>query len=333
VTSLSIVIPVRDEPHWIGRVVADLVVAVQRVDLDAVELIVVDDGSAAPTRDALASLDVPFDLHVIHQPPSGRFAARRAGIERASHPWVLLIDSRVSLRPNALAYVLSEQPVAGELAVWNAHVDIELRHNPYARFWNVLTELAFREYFASPRRTSYGPTEFDRFPKGTTCFLAPRELLLTAMGEVRSMYDTLEHANDDTLMIRAIAERQPINISPGFSCLYRSRTTLRGFLRHAMHRGGVFVDGYGRPGTRFFPVVCAFFPASLLAAAVAARFPRLAGRAAATGPVALAAGVLAVRRSPRDAAAVAWLAPAWAAAFGSGMWRGLIRAVRASRAR
>jgi hypothetical protein len=212
-------------------------------------------------------------------------------------------------------------------------VDIELGRNPYARFWNVLTELAFREYFANPRRTSYGPAEFDRFPKGTTCFLAPRELLLTSMGEVRSMYDTLEHANDDTLMIRAIAERQRINISPGFSCLYRSRTTLRGFLRHALHRGGVFVDGYGRPKTRFFPVVCAFFPVSLLTAVAAARRPRLAARTTATGQAALAAGVLALRRSPRDAAAVTLLAPAWTAAFGAGMWRGLVRAARASRAR
>jgi glycosyltransferase involved in cell wall biosynthesis len=333
VTSLSIVVPVRDEPRWIGQAVADLVAAVGRVDLDEVQLIVVDDGSAAPTRDAIASLRVPFDLRVIHQPPSGRFAARRAGVELARHAWVLLIDSRVSVRPDALQYVLSEQSVAGELAVWNAHVDIELARNPYARFWNVLTELAFREYFAAPRRTSYGTEDFDRFPKGTTCFLAPRDLLLTAMGEVRSMYDTLEHANDDTLMIRAIAERQAINISPGFSCLYRSRTTLRGFLRHAMHRGGVFVDGYGRPGTRFFPVVWAFFPMSLMAAGAAVRRPRWAVRALLAAPAVLAVGLLGARRSPRDAGVVALLAPAWSAAFGAGMWRGLLRAARARRRR
>jgi len=321
VSSLSVVIPIRDEPEWIGVAVRDLVTAVQQAGLDDVELVIVDDGSQQPTRDALAALETPFPRRVIRQPPSGRFAARRAGIEAARHERVLLLDSRVSIRPDALAFV-RDRP-----GVWNAHVDVDVDGQPYARFWNVLTELAFHHYFGDPRTTSYGAEDFDRFPKGTTCFLAPRDELLATMGSVRSLYDDLAHANDDTLMIRElVADGGRINISPGFSCLYRSRTSLRGFLRHAYHRGGVFVDGYGRRGTRFFPVVAAFFPASLAGLAVLRRRPALALLA----PNAAAAAALALRRSHEDARVMGTLGPLWLAAYAAGMWRGLVRALSAA---
>jgi glycosyltransferase involved in cell wall biosynthesis len=325
--SLSIVIPIRDEPSWIGVAVADLVRAVEQSGLDAVELIVVDDGSQTPTQDALRALRVPFPFEILRLEPSGRFAARRAGTLRARHSWVMLLDSRVSVAPDALQYVLSELPATGAEPVWNAHVDVEVDGNPYARFWNVLTELAFRTYFSAPRRTTYGLDDFDRFPKGTTCFIAPRAALLSAMDGVDSLYADLSHANDDTLMIRELARQYPINIGPRFSCVYRSRTTLRGFLRHAHHRGGVFIDGYGRPGTRFFPFIAAFFPVSMFGACAAIRRPRTAGALGALGLAASFVATTAVRRDARDGAVIASLGPAWTVVFAAGMWRGGLRAL------
>ena len=326
--SLSVVIPVYNEPRWIGTAVDDVCAAIAAAPFTDPEIVVVDDGSDAPTREALDALRPPVPLRVVRQANAGRFAARRAGVEAARGDFILLIDSRVSIRPDALAFVAGRLPADGTPAYWNAHVDIDLAGNPYARFWNVLTELAFAEYFRNPRTTSFGPREFDRFPKGTTCFLAPREDLLWAMGRFSSHFADPRHANDDTILIRSLAERAPVNISPGFSCLYRARDSARRFLAHTHHRGVVFVDGHLRRGARFAPVIVACPPLSLLAVLGAARRPARALALIGLAPVAAAAAGLALRRSPRDALALAALGPVWAVAYTTGIWRGVLQAAR-----
>lgn len=326
--SLSIVIPFYNEPNWIGRIVADLVTAVGRAPFAPAELIVVDDGSGPEAQAALAALVTPFPTRVLRQANSGRFAARRAGIEAASGELILLLDSRVSIREDALAFVASELEVTGSLPIWTAHVDPELRGNPFGRIWWILESLAWRNYMANPRTMSYGLEDFDLYPKGTTCFLAPRQLLLEAIDEFDSHFSDSRDANDDTLVIRTMAERQPINISPGFSCVYRPRGSLAPFVRHAFHRGGVFIDGYGRPGGRFFGVIAAFYPLSLLAAGIAVTRPRIGLRAAVAAPIAGAGLGAALKRSRADSAALAVVGPVWLVAYGAGMWRGLWLAVR-----
>lgn len=326
--SLSVVVPVYNEPSWIRTVVDDLVIAAQRSPFTETELVIVDDGSDEETRRALATIQTPLDQRVIRQDNAGRFAARRTGVEAARGDLVLLLDSRVSIRPDALEFVAQQLTEDDDLPVWNAHVDIDVDGNPYARFWNVLTEVAFADYFANPRTTSYGLKEFDRFPKGTTCFLAPRARLLEAIESFDSRYEDLRDANDDTILIRTIAEHQLIHISPGFSCVYRSRDALRPFLRHAFHRGGVFLDGYGRRGSRFFPLLAAFFPSSVIAALVGLRRPRLALAAAAGAPLIAAAVGAGLRRPRPDIVALATLGPAWLVAYAAGIWRGGLLAVR-----
>jgi glycosyltransferase involved in cell wall biosynthesis len=329
--SLSVVIPLYNEPAWISTVVDDLVVALRNSPFTDAEILIVDDGSDEQTRGALARLDPPTSLRIITQTNQGRFAARKHGIAKARGDLVLLIDSRVSIRPDALRFVADRLDPNGPLPIWNAHVDVEVAGNPYARFWNVLTEIAFAEYFANPRTATYGPEEFDRFPKGTTCLLAPRALLEVAVDSFDSAFADTRDANDDTIVIRFMAERQRINISPGFSCLYRSRDALVPFLKHARHRGSVFVDGYGRPGTRFFAVIAAFFPLSAVGAIVALRRPRLALLGALSAPVGAVAIGARWRRSPAEVTTLALLGPAWALAFAAGMWRGLWLALRARR--
>ncbi len=327
--TLSIVIPVYNEPRWIGPVLDDLVTAVSHAEFEDVELIIVDDGSDQRTQQALESLRTPFPMRVLRQANSGRFAARRAGTEAATGELVLLLDARVSIARDALAFVAARLDGDDRLPIWNAHVHAELHRNPFGRFWSVIEFLAFRDYLGNPRTTSYGLDEFDRYPKGTTCFLAPRELLLDAMSGFRSYYDDTRDANDDTPVIRSLAARQRINISPGFSCVYRPRTSWRSFAQHAYHRGSVFVDGYGRPGTRFFAVIVAFYPSSAISLALAIRHPRRALAAFAAAPLAGAAAGLGLRRARADTAALATVGPPWLCAFAAGMWRGLWLALRA----
>jgi len=319
--ALSVVVPVHDEAAHLPATLAALVRAIGDSPFEA-EVVLVDDGSTDGSADvARSSLEDALPLTVVTQPNAGRFAARRAGIERAQAELVLLLDGRVRLRPESLAFAY-ERVAAGE-TVWNGHVHVDVAGNPYGAFANVLVELAWRAYFADPRTTSYGADDFDRYPKGTTCFLAPRGLLRRALDGFESRYPDLRLANDDTPVLRWIAERERIHLSPSFACDYRPRATLGSFLRHSFHRGTVFLDGHGRPESSLFPAVLAFYPTSAALALLAARRPAAVpvlglGAAAAAAGMAHRAG-----RSRFETASFAALAPVYAIAHGAGMWRGL----------
>jgi hypothetical protein len=154
-------------------------------------------------------------------------------------------------------------------------------------------------------------------------------LLLEAIGAFRSHYgDDLRHVNDDTTVIRWIAGRERIRISPSFACGYEARESLPAFVRHAFHRGTVFVDGHLRTESRFALPAALFFPVSALATVALARRPSVgvglvAAGALGAGGVALAAGA-----PPHEARGFALLTPVYAAAHGLGMWRGLALLLR-----
>jgi glycosyltransferase involved in cell wall biosynthesis len=329
--ALSVVLPVHDEAPHLAATLDALARAVADSGFDA-EIVLVDDGSTDGSADAARNaLDDRLPLTVIAQANAGRFEARRAGIERAGSGLVLLLDARVRLRPGSLSFAHA-RVLEGE-TVWNGHVHVDVSGNPYGAFSNVLVELAWREYFDDPRTTSYAVEEFDRYPKGTTCFLAPRELLLRAIEAFESRYDDLRLANDDTPVLRWIAERERIHLSPSFACDYRPRASLGSFLRHSFHRGTVFLDGHGRPESRFFPAVVAFFPASAALAVLAARRPSLVP-VLALGVGAAAAGAAHMAgRNDFETASFGALAPVYAVAHGAGMWRGLALVATSSKTR
>jgi glycosyltransferase involved in cell wall biosynthesis len=318
--SLSVVIPVYNEAAHLSATMRALIAAVDESDLGA-EVVVVDDGSTDGTADAArASADGRLTVRIVSQPNRGRFEARRAGLAHARGEYVLFLDSRVRLAPGALRFVRERLQSA---PVWNGHVYVDA-DNAWGEFWRLLAELAWRDYFDDPRTTSFGLAEFDRYPKGTTCFLAPRVLLESAFAGFRSHYGDVRLANDDTPILRAVAAAERIHISPEFACTYSPRTTFGGFLRHAIHRGTVFLDGHGTPESRFFPGVVGFFPVT---AALLSR-PRLIPAAlAACGAVAAAYGVYA-GRSKREVQVLATVTPLYAAGHALGMWRGAFELLR-----
>jgi glycosyltransferase involved in cell wall biosynthesis len=328
--SLSVVIPVRDEAPHLPATITALLAALETSDFDA-ELVVVDDGSTDGSADAArSSADGRVPVRIVRRAGEGRFEARRAGLEAAQGNLVLLLDARVRLAPEALRFVRNRVG-AGE-SVWNGHVEVDA-DTAFGVFWRLLAELAWRDYFDQPRTTSFGVEEFDRFPKGTTCFLAPRELLLSAFSTFRTRYRDPRLANDDTPILRAVAARERIGISPSFACIYSPRTTLGRFLRHAVHRGTVFVDGHGTPASRFFPAVVAFFPLSAALAVGAVRRPALVPAAAAACGLAAAAYGVHAGRSRRDVAVLATVTPIYALGHSVGMWRGAVELLRGLAAR
>jgi glycosyltransferase involved in cell wall biosynthesis len=323
--SLSVVIPVRDEASQLPSTIQALLTALDGSGFDA-EVVVVDDGSSDGSADAArTAVDGRVPLSVTCRAGEGRFEARRAGLEAATGELGLLLDARVRVEPGALRFV-HDRVAEGE-TVWNGHVQVD-SESSFGVFWSLLAELAWRDYFDNPRTTSFGAEEFDRFPKGTTCFLAPRELLLSAFAGFETRYRDVRLANDDTPILRALAARTRIGISPRFACSYAPRTTLGGFLRHAIRRGTVFVDGHGTPASRFFPAVAAFFPVSAAVAVAALRRPAIVPAALAACGLAAAAYGLHAHRSRRELAVLATVAPLYAVGHGIGMWRGALELLR-----
>lgn len=326
---MTVIIPVFNEERWIGETLRRLQTAASQAPGLSLDIVVVDDGSTDGTVDAVNEAALMFPRKVMTQRNAGRLAARTRGLSEARGDLVLFLDGRVLLDAGSLSFIEERLTADPADCVWNAHVRIETERNPYGRFWNVLTELAFSEYFADPRIAYFDGSNFDAYPKGTTCFLVPRQLAIETVGLHRSYYLDSRNASDDTPMIRAIAAERRIGISPAFACTYLPRTALRPFVRHAYHRGIMFLDGHGRRGSRFLPVVAAFYPASALVAAVSLRRP--AASVLALGALAASAGAVSVAkgRSPAETTAVAGLAPVYALAHGLGMWRGLLLAAEA----
>ena len=317
--------PVRNEAAELPATLEALLRAVEGSGFD-VDLVLVDDGSTDGSADvARSAVADRIRLHVLSQDGRGRFAARYAGLQAAEGELAFLLDARVRLEPGALRFV-RERFDAGE-RVWNGHVHVE-SDDAFGVFWQLLAELAWRDYFDNPRTTSFGADDFDRFPKGTGCFLAPRELLLDAFAAFTTRYRDISLANDDTPILRRLAERQRISISPGFACVYVPRTSVARFFRHAIHRGAVFVDGHGTPESRFFPGVVAFFPVSAALAVLALRRPLLLPAAAAACGVAAAAYGASAQRSAREVRALLTVTPLYAVGHALGMWRGAAELLR-----
>jgi glycosyltransferase involved in cell wall biosynthesis len=330
-TPLSIVMPVFNEASQLPETLDALLQALDGSGFDA-EIVLVDDGSTDGSAEvAVNAVGGRIPLRVLRQRNVGRFDARRAGLTAAANDCVLLLDGRVQLDRGALSYV--RERVEAGADVWTGHVDIDAAGNPYAIFWKLIAELGWSDYFGDPRETSFGLEDFDRFPKGTGCFLAPRRLLLDALAAFRSRYADLRHANDDTPLLRWIAERTRINVSPRFRSTYRPRLTLEAFLRHSFHRGLVFLDGHGRRESRFFPAAVAFYPASALLLTAAARKPAVLPLSL-LGVSTAAAGFGVLRkRDSTEIASLALLSPVYAVAHGAGMWRGLLEIAAARRRR
>lgn len=242
--SLSVVIPSYNSSRWLPSTLDALAVAVREADAD-IEVIVVDDGSNDGSGDVVQQLsaDFPGELIVVRQENSGRFLARWAGIERARAEHVLLLDSRVIVAPDALAYLLPAVAADPAPAGWNAHVHTDPTSPLVGRFWEVPTFVFWGGYLRDPRPYDLTAETFDSAPKGTGAFLARREVLREAFLQAWPEGDA-KLISDDTKILRWIADNGGIRLDPGFSATYRPRTTVDGFVRHSFDRGTLFVDSY-----------------------------------------------------------------------------------------
>jgi len=246
---LSVVMPVFNEAAYIRTTLEALRTALAEAQLDQnVEVIVIDDGSTDDSSAEVASA-WGSSISILTQRNSGRFESRRRGMAAARGEFVLALDARSVLEPGSLSFWSSQRTLHPERLLWNGDTRIRSVDNAYARFWDLLTGIGWSEYIQNPRLVSFGIADFDRFPKGTGMFLAPRQVWEAAYRAVeeRDRADLPQDlVSDDTALLRQMVEDGSlIWIDPEFSGEYVfPRRTLAAFVRNAFYRGGTFVDSY-----------------------------------------------------------------------------------------
>ncbi len=329
--SISVVIPTYNGAVWLPKTIAKVVKAVEEAGIKAYEVLIVNDGSTDNTIEVIEQLKTDTDLPInfVTQKNSGRFVARKTGTENAKYELLLFVDTRVFIGKEALKYVLKQQQKGPSRQVWCSHVRVEKVGNIYARFWEAVAFLAWRNYFKNPRDISYGIQGFDDYPKGTTCFIATRTILKEANEWFVDNTKDLKTSNDDTLLIRHIAESNSINISPDYWCLYHARTSLRQFTKHVHHRGKVFVDGFlRRDGNKFFWFIVLFLIATVSIPVFWTIYPSLIFPSVLAGCIFWVLGLLISILSGvefKDALSLFILAPVFVAFYGAGIWSAFLK--------
>jgi glycosyltransferase involved in cell wall biosynthesis len=330
--AISIVIPAYNAAQWLPKTIPKVEEALYIAKIKTAEIIVVDDGSTDNSGAVAKKMKSQYPIKVVRQKNSGRFLARKLGTEKAMYDFILFIDTRIYIEPRALKFVIDEMAKNPERKVWTSHVYLDKEANIYARFWDALTTLAWRKYFSNPRDYSYGLKEFDYYPKGTTCFFAPRKVIQEANNWFETNTKDLKTSNDDTLLIRHIAGTNNININPQFSCTYHARTNFKQYVRHVYHRGKVFVDGFlRRDGNRFFWPLVAF-----LVLSVVTPIFLILHTAFILPVVALSVGfwiielfvTLLLGVTAKDALSLFVLSPVFALYYGFGIWAAVLKLTR-----
>lgn len=242
--NISVIIPVYNDSSQLSTTVDALLSAISTTENVTLEIIIVDDGSTQPVSLAdITDSRTSVTTSILHQVNSGRFVARYRGISRAKYENVLLIDARVNIGKESLRYLVSQQSVRPDRKVWSGHVNMG-GHSIYGNLMDSLTKTVWRAYFAHPRLMSYGLPNFDKYPKGTTMFFAPKQILIEAFEKTLAEARGSIVVSDDTRMIRRIVSTESIWLSPDFCCTYTPRNISGNMLNHMWHRGEVFYDGY-----------------------------------------------------------------------------------------
>jgi glycosyltransferase involved in cell wall biosynthesis len=112
---LSILMPVYNERATIEAAIEDALTA--ELPVEALELIVVDDGSTDGTRELLGARTWPENVHIVFHPENqGKGAAVRTALTHASAEFAAILDADLEYRAADLAAVL-EPLVSGEARV------------------------------------------------------------------------------------------------------------------------------------------------------------------------------------------------------------------------
>jgi len=139
VTTLSVVIPVRD----VERYVPDLLRGLARNARPDFEFLVVDDASRDRTAELVAGAGIPGLRMIRHTAALGPGAARNAGLAESSGRYLTYLDGDDWIRPGYLAEMVDAISGLGCDFVMSDHIRVtgrrrQPRRPPEGRLWEVL---------------------------------------------------------------------------------------------------------------------------------------------------------------------------------------------------
>lgn len=306
----SVIVPVYNGAETLGDCLTEIVN--QEYPKDRFEVIVVDDGST----DASAAIASTFPVRLVRLPENrGRIEARNRGAREARFKTLVFNDVRV-LPERRLLQAIRERGY--EPAIPETR-DYDGSPRGFSRFFYLLRCRIYAPHYPEPARREdlwITSDNFDRVPKGTTCFVCSRGRWLASQPERADRY-----TNDDTRILRTIVAERPILRTAAVTVRYRQRTDFATVMTHTFERGPRFADYYLRPGGRYFALYAGIWVCLLLALPLAVAAPGMAAGAAAAILTAYAVAVAYLSRTWRDVPVAAFCLPAVAVAFGLGILR------------
>ncbi|MEP7090489.1 MAG: mycofactocin biosynthesis glycosyltransferase MftF [Nocardioidaceae bacterium] len=251
VRDVTVVVPVRDRPHHLARLLAAL---------PGLPVVVVDDGSCDPgaTR-AIAS---EFGARLVRHPRStGPAAARNSGLLAVRTPFVAFLDSDVV-------------PVPGWLGTLRRHLD-----DPAVAV--VGPRVLGREpqeddswlcrYEAARSSLDLGPEPAPVQPLGRVAYL-PSAALLARREALGSGFDERMHVAEDVdLVWRVREEGWRVRYEPAAAVRHDHRTELAPWLRRKAYYGTGAAPLASRYGSDVAPLVLSPWTAALTLAVLAQR--------------------------------------------------------------
>ena len=255
VEDVTVVVPVRDRPHQLARLLAAL---------PGLPVVVVDDGSAdAPTMRAIAG---EFGARLVRHPVSaGPAAARNSGLAAVRTPLVAFLDSDVI-------------PVPGWLGTLRRHMDdpavglvgprvLGSRPRP--------DDSWLCRYEAARSSLDLGPDPARVQPWGRVAYLPSAAMLVrrsALVGEGTTGFDERMHVAEDVdLVWRVHAAGWRVRYEPAAACRHDHRTTLLPWLRRKAYYGTGAAPLAARHGSAVAPLVLTPWTAVLSVAVLAQR--------------------------------------------------------------
>jgi glycosyltransferase involved in cell wall biosynthesis len=167
VPNVSVIIPTRDRIDLVARALAS---ALGQRDV-ALEVVLVDDGSAAEAAEALARLAAPGVRVVRNERSRAPAGARNAGIDAARGEWVAFLDDDDYWAPDKLRCQLAALERAGAAWAWSG-----------AAYVTGAGEFIWAERAPTPAEARRQIPSGTVIPAGASNVIARRDLLLDLGG-------------------------------------------------------------------------------------------------------------------------------------------------------
>jgi GT2 family glycosyltransferase len=150
--SFSVVVATRNRPTSLEQCLR----AVAQLDYprEALEVIVVDDGSDAPVDSIVEGIADSLDVELVIQAPSGPATARNTGVARSSGEYVAFTDDDCTPASDWLAKLSARFADTPDLLVGGLTIN-SLTRNPYATASQTLIGYLYSYYNTPPDQASF----------------------------------------------------------------------------------------------------------------------------------------------------------------------------------